>query len=72
MTKLDLTIHPEDDDYVKALKRLLTYGDHKEGCDRSNEDGEPDKQHLCCACDWCNVADGAHMDLLFHPSTPIS
>ena len=67
---LDLTVHPEDDDYVRALKRLLTYGDHKEGCDRSNEEGPRDVQHLCCECDWCNVADGAYMSLLFHPSTP--
>jgi len=64
MDRMDLNIKPEDDGETRALKYLLTYGDHKEGCDRSNEDGPKDQQHLCCSCEWCQVADWAFMGLL--------
>jgi len=60
----DLTIRPDDNDEVRALKYLLTYGDHQEGCDRSNEDGPGDEQHLCCACRWCLTKGWAALKLL--------
>jgi len=69
MTDPDLTIRPEDSQERRALKYLLTYGDHKEGCDRSNEkQTDPDTQHLCCSCGWCQTADWANMGLLFGDS----
>ena len=61
---MDLEIKPEDDEKTRAVKYLLMYGNHKEGCDRSNEDGPPGQQHLCCSCGWCQVADWAEIGLL--------
>lgn len=61
---MDLTIRREDNERTRILKTLLTYGTHKEGCDRSNESGPPGVQHLCCSCGWCQEADWAEMLLL--------
>lgn len=65
MQEPDLIIRPEDSQETRALKYLLTYGGHKEGCDRAC-DGHTDSntQHLCCSCDWCGTADWAFMALL--------
>lgn len=57
---IDTRIVPSDDDCTRAFKDLLNYGGHKEECDRSNEDGPEDQQHICCSCGWCVVADWAY------------
>ena len=60
----ELTIQPEDTNRLRALKDLLNYGNHKEGCDKSNEAGPKGDQHLCCSCGWCQVADWAHLQIM--------
>jgi len=60
----DLAIRPEDDQRIRALKSLLIYGNHKENCDRSNEDhDDPNTQHICCLCGWCQEVDWAYIYL---------